>query len=216
MLRVLPFVVLLPVSITTMQGAAAACPPPRDAALNVHLRETPVSYRVVTGDMLATRAQQSGTFLGAGRRVLGLTVNQYHLDLAIETETGRDGPDGACSRLRMVNVTPIVAPEVLIDGRFPLGSCQRQAILDHEFQHVAVFRDSLAHEAPAFDVALRSALPPSIPVTAGRRPEEAYADLVRAALKPLIDEVSRRADDANRRLDTPESYASVLRRCPSW
>lgn len=198
-------------------AALAACPSDAaEPALTVTIGAPPVIYRLdETAATLAARASENGTALGRGRGLLGLTVNRYDVHITVVTENLRaDG--AACARLHAAQISVVPATEVLVDHRFAAGTCQRQAILDHENQHVAIYRNALAQVVPAAEAAIRQALPPALAATPDQPAEGAYARLIQDALDPVLAAVRARAQDGNSSIDTAESYASVFRRCPSW
>jgi hypothetical protein len=184
-------------------------PPP--AAIVVDVPDEPVLYVAASDAALAARAQESGTALGRGASLLGFTTNAYDRRIAVEVAGDGDG----CARLRSLRVTIAATIEVLIDRRFAEGTCQRQAILAHENEHVAVFREAAAHYAPLIAAALRARLG-EIRAATTQQARDTYMRNVDASLRPWLDAIRWRAQDGNDRLDTPQSYARVFRQCPSW
>lgn len=197
--------------------AAGQCPsPPAGPSFTVDVRDSPVAYRLAAAETLLAQAKTNGTPLGRGRGVLGLTVNRYDLRIRVAVDSaGAEG--GYCAQLRSATITVGAQPEVMVDGRFAPGTCQQTAILDHENEHVAVFRDAIGRAAAAIAAAVRGgALPPSLRVATQSEAEEVYARAIRAALDPVMDAARRDAQEANGRLDTPAHYAEVFRRCADW
>ena len=196
-----------------MDAALAQCGPPRAPAIDVRVTEPPAAYRLAApSDALSASAERAGTALGRGKRLLGFTLNRYEQQIVVVTEAA----GGGCFRLRSASLAIGAYPEVLVDGRFARRTCQQDAILAHENEHVAVFRESVMHYAPMIDAALREALPYSIRVATEEGARTAYVRIVRAAVEPWLDAIRQRAQDGNDRLDTPENYVRVFRRCPSW
>jgi hypothetical protein len=107
--------------------------------------------------------------------------------------------------------------DVIVDRRFPSGSCERQAVLDHERQHVEVFREAVRYYLPALERALaRTTLPLNIHVADRNAARAAYLGPITDSLKPIFAAINGRARDGNTRLDMPESYATVFKRCSHW
>ena len=70
---------------------------------------------------------------------------------------------------------------------------------------------------PALERALgQIALPHGILVADRNAARAAYVTPITDALNPLFAALNGHARDANARLDTPESYATVFKRCPHW
>jgi len=200
--------------LLSIAAARAGCDEPAaPAAVALNVDERPTVYRLAeSGAALAVRARATGTAIGHGDRLLGYTVNRYEPAIALETAIAAPG----CAVLRSAIVTVAAATEVLADRRFGPGTCQQAAILDHENQHVAVFREAIAQYAPAMAAALRRALPASLVASTRSDADAAYARQIGEVLAPWLDAARARAADGNRRLDAPESYARTFRRCASW
>ncbi len=118
MWRILPFVILPPCSrLPPMRGAGAEspavarCRAERSCARNAG--RLPGRDRRHAGDARATRAARCSAPAGASSASPSISTM---LELDIETEGDRR-PAAACAR--STGQPPIVAPEVLIDGRFP-------------------------------------------------------------------------------------------------
>jgi hypothetical protein len=177
----------------------------------------PANYRLDQAtETLSARARENGTALGRGSRLLGLTVNQY--DVRVDVTLVRSREAGrSCATLQNATITAAPDLEVLVDGRFKSGSCQQRAIIDHENEHVAVFREAIAYYEPAMVDALHLArIPSSLPISTNRDPADAYAAMIQGVIAPILDAVRQRSQDANSRIDTPSHYATVFRRCASW
>ena len=187
------------------------------ASVTVSVGEPAITYRLAaTAETLAEQAKSNGTRLGRGRGVLGLTVNRYGLRIRVAVDAYR-AEGGVRAYLRYRRDAVGAEPEIFVDGRYASETCQERAILDHESEHVAVFREAIARAAPAIDAALRAgALPAAILVTARNDLEAAYVRVIRDALDPVLDAVRARAQAGNSRLDTPENYAEIFRRCSAW
>lgn len=104
--------------------------------------------------------------------------------------------------------------DVIVDRRFAPGSREHQAILDHEGQHVEVFREAVRYYLPALERALQvTSLPLNILVVDRNAARAAYLGPIIDSLKPIFAATNDHARDGNTRLDMPESYAAVFKRC---
>jgi len=190
----------------------------RMPAFDVAMRDTPVNYRFdLASAAIAPIADENGMSGLKGKVPFGLTIGLYDLEVTVESESMRDGP-GYCTELRAAHVEiGLKQLEVIVDRRFAPGSCERQAVLDHEAEHVEVFRETLRSYHPALERALgHIALPLAIPVADRNAARAAYLDPITDALKPLFTALNSHARAANARLDTPASYAEVFNRCHRW
>jgi hypothetical protein len=207
-----PILAALPISPASAECLTSPIAP----SFTLDILTPPVNYKLDQAtETLSARARENGTALGRGSRLLGLTVNQYDVQIVVAVD--RSPGSGSCTTLQKVGITAAPDLEVLVDGRFKAGSCQQRAIIDHENEHVAVFRDAIAYYEPAMVEALRGArLPSALPVAADGDAADDYAAMIRGVIAPVLDQVRRRTQEANNRIDTPSHYAAVFRRCASW
>jgi hypothetical protein len=185
---------------------------------SVAMKELPVNYRFdLDSPALAKVASQNGMPRLKGEIPYGLTIGRYDLEVTINTDSVRDG-SGYCARLRSAHVEiGLKQLDVIVDRRFPPGSCQRQAVLDHEAQHVEVFREAARYYLPALERALsRTSLPLNQHVADRDAARAVYLGPITDSLKPIFDAINGRAREGNTRLDMPESYAAVFKRCSQW
>jgi hypothetical protein len=204
---------LLPVVAFASCTASVGAP-----LLSVAMKDVPVNYRFdLDSTALAKLANQNGMPGLKGEIPYGLTIGRYDLDITINTDSMRDG-SGYCAQLRSAHVeVGLKQLDVIVDRRFAPGSCQRQAVLDHEAQHVEVFREAVRYYLPALERALgRTSLPLNLHVADRGAARAAYLGPITDSLKPIFAAINGRARDGNTRLDMPESYAAVFKRCSHW
>jgi hypothetical protein len=200
-------------------GAFASCTANVAApTFSVAMKDLPVNYRFdLDSAALAKVANQNGMPGLKGEIPYGLTIGRYDLEVTVNTDSMRDG-SGYCAQLRAAHVeVGLKQLDVIVDRRFAAGSCQRQAVLDHEAQHVEVFREAVRYYLPALERALaRTALPLNLHVADRNGARAAYLAPITDSLKPVFAAINGRARDGNTRLDMPESYAAVFKRCSQW
>jgi hypothetical protein len=187
-------------------------------AFSVAMKDLPVNYRFdLDSAALAKVADQNGMPGLKGEIPYGLTIGRYDLEVTVNTDSMRDG-SGYCAQLRAAHVAiGLKQLDVIVDRRFASGSCQRQAVLDHEAEHVEVFREAVRYYLPALERALgKTSLPLNLHVADRSAARAAYLGPITDSLKPIFDAINGRARDGNTRLDMPESYAAVFRRCNHW
>lgn len=187
-------------------------------AFSVAMKDPPVNYRFdLDSAALAKIANENGMPGLKGEIPFGLTIGRYDLEVTVNTDSMRDGA-GYCAQLRAAHVEiGLKQLDVIVDRRFASGSCERQAVLDHEGQHVEVFREAVRYYLPAIERALaRTPLPLNIHVADRSAARAAYLAPITDALKPIFAAINGRARDGNTRLDMPESYAAVFKRCSHW
>lgn len=200
-------------------AAFASCPANVGTpALSVAIKDPPVHYNFdLDSAALVQIASENGMPGLKGEIPFGLTIGRYDLEVTINSDSRRDG-GSYCAELRAAHVDiELKQLDVIVDRRFAPNSCQRQAVLDHEGQHVEVFREALRYYLPALERAFaHTALPHSLLVADRNAARAAYLGPVTDALKPIFAAINSRAHDGNMRLDSPESYAAVFKRCPQW
>jgi hypothetical protein len=199
--------------------ASAACTASVGApSFTVAIKDPPVNYRLdLDGASLAKIAGDNGMPGLRGEIPFGLTIGRYDLEVTVETDSVRDGP-AYCARLRSAHVEiGLRQLDVIVDRRFGEGSCERQVVLDHESEHVEVFREAVRYYLPAVQHTLiETPLPLNARVDGRDAARAAFLVPITNALKPVFAAINERAREGNARLDAPESYAAVFKRCSHW
>ena len=186
---------------------------------SIAMKDPPVNYRFdLNSAALAKIANENGMPGLKDEIPFGLTIGRYDLDLAVNTDSMRDDGGGYCAELRAAHVEiGLKQLDVIVDRRFVGGSCEREAVLDHERQHVEVFREAVRYYLPELEQAVaQAAVPLDIHVADRKAARAAFLERVTDALKPVFAAINGRARDGNARLDVPESYAAVFKRCRHW
>jgi hypothetical protein len=199
--------------------ASAACTASVGApSFTVALKDPPVNYRLdLDSASLSKIAGDNGMAGLKGEIPFGLTIGRYDLEVTVDTDSMRDS-SGYCAQLRAAHVEiGLKQLDVIVDRRFADGSCQRQVVLDHESQHVDVFREAVRYYLPTIERTLaETPLPINAHVTNRDQARAAFLGPITGSLKPIFEAINGRARDGNTRLDTPESYAAVFARCGHW
>ena len=108
--------------------------------------------------------------------------------------------------------------KVYIDRRYGKGSCEYRAVLNHENEHVSLYRSTMARSMPDLQRAVYSAARRLTPVVV-ETPDQGAQYMhkkMHVMLKSHITRLSRNADVANARIDTLTSYNRVHARCRNW
>jgi len=107
---------------------------------------------------------------------------------------------------------------VYIDRRYKRGSCEYKAVNRHEYTHVVLYRKQLERHLPNLRHQAQTAARRIKPIIV-RTPNDGVKLIQKAMqdkMTPLIDSLSRDADTANARIDTPESYRKIQKQCRNW
>lgn len=202
---------------------AAVCKtPPQPASIEVNVAEPDVVFdHALSKPELAKLAKEHGHGHTKGSTVFGLTAGQLKSQLSVHSllEKRRDGVHCGWPA-RVIATAGYDGPiAVYVAREHPTGSCQYEAVLGHEMEHVAVFKDALRGYEKRLRKALGRALANgSFPVT-GRDREAVQAAVGKrfeAAFKRAVAEAAKERDRRNARLDTPESYRRTRNLCRSW
>ena len=110
---------------------------------------------------------------------------------------------------------------VYVTSAYPEGSCEYQAILDHENQHVAVHRRMYGQYQGIFKDALRQGkgIPlASNPIVVESIPEgkKEISDRISAVLDPVFNQFRDALQAEQDQLDTPGNYAALRGQCQNW
>jgi hypothetical protein len=211
--------------------AAAVSPEPAQAAACPPIESTPlVSMSTLPGYLYYDTSHSSGELDrlqgrtgSADRRhgwhPIGLTLTELQFRMQIRVNTLARADNSHCAVIAAVDASlGYDKITVYVDRLYQPGSCQHQSVLDHEHTHVAVFRDTLAIYAPKVEQRLTEAAQRLKPVTA-RTAEQAAAKLQKALqreMEPTFNEMNRRLDTDNARLDGKDNYLREQSRCSKW
>jgi len=203
--------------------ASAAVCPPTDTEPSVSLGTLPGEIHYDTGRTSDELVRLQGRSGSADRRKgwhpIGLTLTEVQFRMQIRVNTLGGADSSHCAVISAVDATiGYDKITIYIDRRYPSGTCQHQSVLDHEHMHVAVFRDTLAVYATRVEQRLGEAARRLRPAT-GRTAELAAAKLQKALqreMEPLFNEMNRRLDADNARLDNKDNYLREQSRCSKW
>ena len=110
--------------------------------------------------------------------------------------------------------------DVNIAAEYPPDSCQYNAILDHEYEHVEVAHSILQPYAQQIRQALTTlAIPTSHLPSLANSPEIAREEVeavFRQTLAPVRDQMSQLLAQRQAEVDTIENYRRTWRRCRKW
>ena len=202
------------------QGAAAAdCRAPEDTAsfkINVDIDVgQPKIYNHLS------KAQLSGSSThGRRRQILGTMQGNVDLRWFINYKV-EPYQDVSCFWVASANVELSYHQlDVNIAAEYEPGSCQYEAILDHEREHVQIAQIILQPYAQQIRAALTTLAIPTrdIPAVAAS-PEAARAEVqavFRRVLLPVRDKMNRVVRARQAEVDTRENYRRTFRQCRRW
>ncbi len=204
---------------TSSSAQAAGCRAPRsapdfDVQVNVNIGEPVIHNHLSKADL--------GTSNLHGRRsqVLGNAATGLELRWSIQYQV-REWRNVYCFWTHSATVEISYHQlDVNIASDYAPGSCQYEAVLDHELEHVAVAQNILQPYAQQLRQALTSLAIPTahLPATANS-PEiarEEVEEVFRRTLFPVRDQMSQLLEQQQAEVDTLENYRRTWRRCRKW
>ncbi|MDH3242883.1 MAG: sel1 repeat family protein [Alphaproteobacteria bacterium] len=157
---------------------------------------------------------------GHHRRILGLMKPDIRLRTLPMSEGMSQGGKYCFWITGFEIVLRYAQVDVYVAREYPVGSCQYDAIYAHEMEHVEVARRNLETFAPRIREALElgsvpTAQTPIIVASAADATRDIQA-ISKENLQPVYRAMLRDLQAAQARVDSPQSYASVFRKCPKW
>jgi hypothetical protein len=140
----------------------------------------------------------------AHQNAIGLTYAETMLTLGAATRSVPRQRSGYCVYLEEMRATfGFGRFDVYVGSEYPRGSCEYRTILDHENEHVTIFRDLIRE----FGSRMRSAI-------------EVGADLAIARLnervQPIMSAFEAESRRRNGRIDTQGNYLALQELCSNW
>lgn len=221
----IPAVLLAAAAAGVLAAPAAAAPkcPGEQILPRVSLQTNPgriiYNTRKSRRQLMALKGQRGGATRKRGWNPIGLTLTELQFSMKISINTLAQPGRGHCATVVAVEAELGFGDiTVYVDRRYPKGSCQYLSVLDHENQHVAIFRDTLASYAPKVERRLNRAASKLRPLTApspGKAATRLQKKLHRE-MKPLFKEINAILDGKNDRIDTAQNYKREQARCSQW
>jgi len=203
-------------------ASAAACPKagalPR-VSLTVNQGRIVYDTHKDRRQIAALQGRHGGASRNRGWRPIGLTLTEitFRMKITVNARPRRGGVH--CATVGEVEADLGYGDiTVYVDRRYRKGSCQYRSVLEHENEHVAIFRDTLALYAPRVEKRLARAAEGLKPVSAST-PDRAANRLQKALQRqvdPLFKEMNRVLDSKNNAIDSAKNYKREQARCSSW
>ena len=194
------------------------CParPDRDFKVRVAIAVTtpPVNHTLSRAELTER------SFHGPEAQVLGLMIPDLSIETRVEQASAKvDGH--TCYWLEAVDVDLVYKSiEVFVAREYRKRSCEYNAILRHEQEHVAIALDNLERYRPKIRAALTSLLLPTpqrpIELASYGNSEEPFDALFKKVLEPVYLDMQADLMRVQASIDTPASYALVRAHCSNW
>ena len=119
--------------------------------------------------------------------------------------------------LNIIKIT-VLKIDVYVLGKYPRGSCQYKAILDHEHEHVATYQSGLGELEREFNNKLWSVIR-NLNAGVGPTPKTSSNAAFRIMEKEIAAiqlPIEQKMKSRDREIDTPLSYKVLTQQCTSW
>jgi hypothetical protein len=153
------------------------------------------------------------------KHTLGLTVADFSLGFKFKLESA-EVEGGFCTAISDIGFSMgYDSMEVFIDDRYEPGSDCYEAILEHEKEHVRIFRQVLKKYAPLLKKELEIVALNLDPVFLEKTSERAINDMVSRQvydserIRVLTDKMTREKIEKNEAHDSSDEYARIGRIC---
>lgn len=152
-------------------------------------------------------------------KVLGLTSTQHEISYKMSSQPVTMNKARFCARINSVSLKIRVKKlKVYILNKYKPGTCQYNAIIDHEHEHVSTFQNGLKNLKEEFESRIWGIirnLPPGIGTSPSRASKAAFKYLD-YRIRRIKDPIEKRMQIENEKIDTPLSYRKLTQRCKSW
>ncbi|MEE8499584.1 MAG: hypothetical protein V3S27_03345 [Kiloniellales bacterium] len=151
---------------------------------------------------------------------LGLTTGPVSARYRTRVQIRKRQHSGFCVRPVAVEVrVGFETLTVYLDRKYQKGSCEYEAILAHEMEHVRRNRDAVKRYLPQLRRQLAQMLraKPTMQVLGvERQARDAYLLYIKQRLGPSLRAITAARDRSNDAIDTPESYRAIADKCENW
>ncbi len=185
-----------------------------EVAVNIDVNEPDIYNNLSKAELGGSNAH------GRRGQTLGTMQSGVSLSWSINYQF-REAGDVVCFAVASADVDLAYDQlDIYIAADYQPQSCQYEAVLDHEQEHVVVAQTTMRAYEQRFRDALdsRSIPTPDRPAEA-RSQAEAQAEvdqLFKQKLLPLLEEMTQELEVRQAQVDTLENYQKTWRRCRRW
>lgn len=166
-------------------------------------------------NLFRTRGQSVGS---AHERALGVTYSEIAFYLEGNTTIVPQG-GGYCVYLNAVTAEfGWKRMEVHIAREYARGTCEYNAVLDHENQHVSIIKNALSDYAPRLRAELERELRRQQPIftrNARSAADQAVEDLY-GRMQGVVDRFQQTQAVRHGQIDSSSNYGAIADLCPNW
>jgi hypothetical protein len=209
-------------SISADAQSRRACPAleePFHISIKIIPRDVEYNLTLSQGQIVQLAKRPLRARPGQGSKTLGLTTVAHVVKSSYEDITHHIGRNRYCSRLTSLELE-IKTTDLKVYSlkKYPRGSCQYKAIIDHEHEHVVTFQTAMQNLENIFTHKLPGIIERSPPGVGASRLQARHTlrKTLNYNLDKLRDRVLRKMAARNRQIDTPLSYKRISQKCSKW
>lgn len=223
-MRVWALLGLLVMVLLPVEGRAeATCPRPNDLSafeFDFHVYEPRLVFRHDVDLLGLPRVEGHMETPPNGWTLQGLTITSDQLEIHAGWKEYHLSDGHVCLWINKLQVT-VGMPEqrVYVAANYPEGSCEYNAILSHERQHVAINREVVQTYAGSIRQSLVSGVRDINPImTRGSADGPAVLRRLQSAARPDMQAMQAELHRRNGAIDTPDAYRrqQQLAGCSHW
>lgn len=150
-------------------------------------------------------------------QVYGLTQAQAGARYAVRAAMLAHADGRVCAVPSLDVTISVTGLTVYLARELGDNACRRAIVDEHEQEHVAVWRNHLRAGARLLEPVLREQLQQPFVFASAQALQSGFRERVDAVLNPLLRRLQDGIVEANRQIDSPQSYAASARRieaCP--
>ena len=153
---------------------------------------------------------------------MGLTSTYLNVSTESVSETSRQfskiSKTHFCARIHFVAIKIRTKIKVYTLNKYKPGTCQYNAIIEHEHEHVSTFQNGLKNLKDEFENRIWGIirnLPPGIG-TSPKRASKAAFKYLDFRINRIKGPIEKQMQIENENIDTPLSYRKLTQKCNSW
>ena len=201
--------------------AARCSSPSAKAKIKLHMKYADPTYVQDrnTAGMRNIINDIQGYTSGPWHLPLGLTVAQLGTSYETQMTYRKAQGGGYCVSLTEATVTVGYDDMTIYLSRdYAEGSCEFDAILEHELEHVALNEAVLRSYQTKFENALKRVLRSKKVIFVHRKAEarSAYLLALKKQFEPVAAAMARERNQKNGKIDTRKNYEHIASQCNNW
>lgn len=156
-----------------------------------------------------------------GGRTTGLASSVVGTRISMEYEGETSKENLYCLRVKKINFNFFVEPKIYIASNFKRGSCEYNAVIKHEREHIDIIKGAHKDYVPEFksfvkDIAreLPSFFP--MPLTSMDSAKDEISAFIQERVGDFMNVVNEDVAERQSEIDTDDEYRKISDRCHRW